>query len=250
MREARSKVRREGRSLRLADLETMLAGQRPKVSAELRRRTAIHEAGHAVVRHVLGIGRVTCVTIATTGSSGGYVEAEEDVVDVETEERLMGRLAIWLAGRAAEQVILGSVSAGAGGAMAATSLRRPGSPSRWKPPSASARACRCCTSASARQAARGPHAGPGAARPSPDAPCRARRGKAGRREQAGRHRSRRTPARRRDAAGRGALGGAAPPLIAADLSPPHRLARCRNGDDRLQEPEAWRFPDLPRMVSG
>ena len=115
MREARSKVRREGRSLRLADLEIMLAGQRPSVSGELRRRTAIHEAGHAVVRHVLGIGRVTCVTIATTASSGGYVAAEEDVVDVETEERLMGRLAIWLAGRAAEQVILGSVSAGAGG---------------------------------------------------------------------------------------------------------------------------------------
>ncbi len=115
VREARSKVRREGRSLRLADLETMLAGQRPTVSAELRRRTAIHEAGHAVVRHVLGIGRVTCVTIATTGSSGGYVEAEEDLVDVETEARLMGRLAIWLAGRAAERVILGSISAGAGG---------------------------------------------------------------------------------------------------------------------------------------
>lgn len=115
VREARSRVRREGRDLAFGDLETMLDRARPKVSDALRQRTAIHEAGHAVVRQALGIGRITCITIAATGSTGGYVEGEEDVVHVETEARLMARLTIMLGGRAAERVVFGTASAGAGG---------------------------------------------------------------------------------------------------------------------------------------
>ncbi len=115
VREARGIVRREGRDLAWADLETMLDAARPKLTDGLRRRAAIHEAGHAVVRHALGIGRVTRVTIAATATSGGHVAAEEDVFDEETEPRLMARLAILLAGRAAERAVLGTVSAGAGG---------------------------------------------------------------------------------------------------------------------------------------
>ncbi|MCK5750686.1 MULTISPECIES: hypothetical protein [Alphaproteobacteria] len=115
VREARSRVRREGRALAFTDLEAMLDGTRPKVSVALRQRTAVHEAGHAVVRHALGIGRITCITIAAKGSMGGYVEGEEDVVHVETEDRLMARLAIMLGGRAAERVMFGTASAGAGG---------------------------------------------------------------------------------------------------------------------------------------
>ena len=115
VREARGIARREGRALAFADLEALLAGSRPKLTDGLRRRAAVHEAGHAVVRQALGIGRVVRVTIAHTHATSAHVLAEEDVMHEETEDRLEARLAILLAGRVAEQAILGTVSAGAGG---------------------------------------------------------------------------------------------------------------------------------------
>ena len=115
VREARGIARREGRGLVWADLDRLLGAVRPKVTEGLRRRAAVHEAGHAVVRHVLGIGRVVRITIAQTVDAGGYVEATETVEHELLEDRLMGQLAILLAGRAAERDLLGSVSAGAGG---------------------------------------------------------------------------------------------------------------------------------------
>jgi len=115
IREARGIARREGRGLVWADLDQLLDAVRPKVTDGLRRRAAVHEAGHAVVRHVLGIGRVVRITIAQTVDAGGYVEATETIEHELMERRLMGQLAILLAGRAAERDLLGSVSAGAGG---------------------------------------------------------------------------------------------------------------------------------------
>lgn len=115
VREARGAARREGRGLAWTDLDQLLDAVRPKVTEGLRRRAAVHEAGHAVVRHVLGIGRVVRITIAQTVDAGGFVEATEAVEHELLERRLMGQLAILLAGRVAERELLGSVSAGAGG---------------------------------------------------------------------------------------------------------------------------------------
>lgn len=115
VREARGVARREGRALVLADLDRLLDASRPKVTEGMRGRAAVHEAGHAVVRHVLGIGRVIRVTIAQTAETGGYVEYQENVEHELMEDRLAGQLAIMLGGRAAERELLGTVSAGAGG---------------------------------------------------------------------------------------------------------------------------------------
>ena len=115
VREARGIARRAGRDLVWADLEKLLHDSRPKATDGMRRRAAVHEAGHAVVRHVLGIGRVVRMTIAQTALTGGHVESEEKGDHEVMEERLMGQLAILMAGRVAERELLGSVSAGAGG---------------------------------------------------------------------------------------------------------------------------------------
>lgn len=115
VREARGVARREGRALVLADLDRLLDASRPKATEGMRRRAAVHEAGHAVVRRVLGIGRVIRVTIAQSTDAGGYVEYEDTVEHELMEERLSGQLAVMLAGRAAERELLGTVSAGAGG---------------------------------------------------------------------------------------------------------------------------------------
>ncbi|QKV20051.1 ATP-dependent Zn protease [Oricola thermophila] len=115
VREARAMARREQRPLSWTDLERLLEAGRPKITDGLRRRAAIHEAGHAIVGHLLGIGRIRSVGIAVTSNEAGHVWSEETTADEQVEPRLMARLAVLLAGRAAERVILGTVSAGAGG---------------------------------------------------------------------------------------------------------------------------------------
>ncbi len=76
---------------------------------------AIHEAGHAVARLVLDLGRVTAISI--DGPAGGYTEAETPTMEAETERFFAALLVIRLAGRAAEEELLGCVTAGAGGSL-------------------------------------------------------------------------------------------------------------------------------------
>ena len=67
----------------------------------------------AVARLVLGLGRVTAISI--DGPAGGYTEGETPHMEAETEAFFRGLLVIRLAGRAAEDELLGSITAGAGG---------------------------------------------------------------------------------------------------------------------------------------
>jgi cell division protease FtsH len=113
VREARQKARRANRQLAFPDIFDILASARPQRPQALRWRVAIHEAGHAVARLVLDLGRVT--TISIDGSTGGYTEGETPTAESETEAFFDGLLVVSLAGRAAEDELLGSVTAGAGG---------------------------------------------------------------------------------------------------------------------------------------
>ena len=115
-REARQKARREARPLAFADIHDILVSTRPERPQPLRWRMAIHEAAHAVARLVLGMGRVTAISI--DGPAGGYTEAELPTMEAETEAFFTALLVIRLAGRAAEEEFLGSVTAGAGGSAA------------------------------------------------------------------------------------------------------------------------------------
>jgi hypothetical protein len=109
VRSAKSAARQGGRDLALADLEGGIPGPRPNPAAEW--RIAVHEAGHAVVAHLLRRSEVTRLSM---GPEGGLTErALRDWEGLETE--FDDHLATDLAGRAAERVVLGTVSGGAGG---------------------------------------------------------------------------------------------------------------------------------------
>lgn len=114
VREARQKARRAKRHLAFSDIFDILASARPERSQALRWRMAIHEAGHAVLRLVLGFGCITSISI--DGPVGGYTEGKTPTTDPETEIFFDNMLVVTLAGRVAEEELLGSVSAGSGGA--------------------------------------------------------------------------------------------------------------------------------------
>ena len=113
VREARQKARREGRELAFSDIFDNLVSLRPQRSQAVRWRVAIHEAGHAVARLVLGLGRITSISIDSP--TGGYTEGKIPTEGSETEAFFDDLLVSILAGRAAEEELLGSVTAGAGG---------------------------------------------------------------------------------------------------------------------------------------
>jgi cell division protease FtsH len=112
VREARQKARRERRPLSYADLESQLLAAKAPRSMALRTRMAIHEAGHAVARLLLGFGPISEMSIEAM--KGGYV-AGSIGQDELTESWLTSVLIQTLAGRAAEEIMLGTVSANSGG---------------------------------------------------------------------------------------------------------------------------------------
>ncbi len=77
--------------------------------------TAYHEAGHAVVAHMLpDADPVAKVTIIARGQAGGYTKTmpEEDRTLI-TSDQLEARLAMAMGGRAAEELVFGEVTTGA-----------------------------------------------------------------------------------------------------------------------------------------
>ncbi len=77
--------------------------------------TAYHEAGHALVAHVLpDADPVAKVTIIARGQAGGYTKTvpEEDR-NLVTSGQLEARLAMAMGGRAAEELVFGEITTGA-----------------------------------------------------------------------------------------------------------------------------------------
>ena len=98
-------------------IERVVAGlQQKKVLTEKERRIlAFHEAGHALMSHLMGeIAPVQKVTIVSRGTALGYtLNLPSEDRYLETKEELVDMLKIALAGRAAEQVVFGRVTNGA-----------------------------------------------------------------------------------------------------------------------------------------
>lgn len=109
---ARRKARREKRSVTYGDIESLLTGTKQPRSMMLLYRMAVHEAGHAVARLHFRLGPIIEITI--DAPDGGYMLGALSQ-DEQTEELLTDILAEHLAGRAAEEEILGSVTASSGG---------------------------------------------------------------------------------------------------------------------------------------
>src|SRR5439155_1206911 len=104
-------------------IERVVAGlQQKKVLTEKERRIlAFHEAGHALMSHLMGeIAPVQKVTIVSRGTALGYtLNLPSEDRYLETKEELVDMLKIALAGRAAEQVVFGRVTHGAASDLAA-----------------------------------------------------------------------------------------------------------------------------------
>lgn len=111
IRAARSDARHAGTGLSVAMLYAQLDIDRTDETSAQIWRVAVHEAGHAVVGAALGLGRITSLKITATGGEilRNPARSESLISDLEAE------IAYSLAGRAAECLILGTVSAGAGG---------------------------------------------------------------------------------------------------------------------------------------
>ena len=112
VRQARRVTRTAGRALDLADLLDAVRGGEPEWPADVRRRVAHHEAGHAIALLALGIAEPKALSI---GGNGGLAESDLGEIQAQTRPNLEKCLIALLAGRAAEQLVFGEATAGAGG---------------------------------------------------------------------------------------------------------------------------------------
>jgi hypothetical protein len=112
VRVARRAAYTAGRTLTEQDMLYAVRGGKPEWPADVRRRVACHEAGHAIAFLALGIAKPKALSI---GGAGGLTESDHGEMQPETRAHLEKFLAAILGGRAAEQIIFGEVTAGAGG---------------------------------------------------------------------------------------------------------------------------------------
>lgn len=111
VRRARGAARRARRPLQIADLLAEVRTNREPPTQEVRWRIVVQEAGHAVVASVLGGMEVLGVSI---GDGDGLTQIA-DVDRAASLDHCSNVLSMLMAGRAAEQLVLGKASAGAGG---------------------------------------------------------------------------------------------------------------------------------------
>lgn len=115
VRRARRHARYAGRGLSIEDLlEAALST--PDFGDEMLERIAVHEAGHVVVALHERVGRVKSVRIGGRGGAGGITSIDRGTdAPVLTRDRIERDVVGLLGGRAAEIVLLGAASTGAGG---------------------------------------------------------------------------------------------------------------------------------------
>ncbi|WP_341987762.1 AAA family ATPase [Azorhizobium sp. AG788] len=113
VRLAKRAARKEKRPLALHDLVSEVRGPAQDMSPATLRRTVVHEAGHAVAAIVLNIA--STVTVSIGNGRLGATRFERPADHIDTRETALNIVRQLLAGRAAEEEIIGEVSAGAGG---------------------------------------------------------------------------------------------------------------------------------------
>jgi cell division protease FtsH len=98
-------------------MERVIAGlqQRRVVTEKEKRILAYHEAGHALMSHLVGSPQpVQKVTIVSRGRALGYtLNAPQEDRYLQTKEELVDLMKVMLAGRAAEQIVFGAITNGA-----------------------------------------------------------------------------------------------------------------------------------------
>ncbi|GJE02337.1 AAA family ATPase [Methylobacterium isbiliense] len=111
VRRAKGKARRHDRALTSDDLLAEIRQGRCPLPVGIRRRVAIHEAGHAVVSHALGFGTLLNLSLHDDGGRVCIEVATDGAATLADLEMAMTSL---VAGRIAEEIELGAGSIGAG----------------------------------------------------------------------------------------------------------------------------------------
>ena len=112
VRDTRRRARRGKRPPTVDDLIAVITADGAVVAAEVLSRIAIHEAGHAAAATLLNVGEEMSLVLNSKSVSAFTSRLRASLL---TREDFGRRIVIHLAGRAAEEVILGSASSGAGG---------------------------------------------------------------------------------------------------------------------------------------
>lgn len=106
-------ARRQNRHITEEDIRAAILG-RNNWNSDLMRRVAIHEAGHAVATILSNSLELVDVSIVGSCGNAGHVEVRRTYSAL-TRDTFEEEVVQMLAGRSAEKVVLGTVSAGAGG---------------------------------------------------------------------------------------------------------------------------------------
>jgi cell division protease FtsH len=114
VKRAKGMAREAGRAMIIDDLVGAVAPPDNTPEAE-RRRHAVHEAGHAVIAHRTTPGCVRAVSIVHRGDTAGSTVTRRVLGASPTRAEVELDVVATLAGRAAEVVIMGEASVGAGG---------------------------------------------------------------------------------------------------------------------------------------
>ena len=113
VREARRAARKQARDMALQDLLDAIGDDQRPWAPDARRRVAYHEAGHAIATLSLGLAKPVAISI---DGAGGLTENEITTAQALTRGHYEDLLVALLAGRAAEILVFGEPTAGAGGA--------------------------------------------------------------------------------------------------------------------------------------
>jgi cell division protease FtsH len=105
---------RRSRERRLNIDDLFKEGCGPELPPALLRRVAVHEASH-IVACIATDGKPHSGRILNRGQTGGDARVEFDEIHLWTLDRLETHLVVLLGGLFTEKVVLGAVSAGAGG---------------------------------------------------------------------------------------------------------------------------------------
>lgn len=120
VRSARRRARNEGRDIVVGDLRAVMP-ERKRYAPEELFRLGVHEAGHALIALTLDCARSATIEIRDTFdvSPGSYMRGRTSYdlfeYNLPTETVLLNRIAMSLAGMAAEAVVFGDRSLGSGG---------------------------------------------------------------------------------------------------------------------------------------
>lgn len=109
VRDARTRARAEGKPFSADHLQAAADAVQPPMTADLLWRVCVHEAGHLVAGHVFGLPAATSARVAPTGG-----EVIRPGLPSHTRESICRYQCAVLAGRAAEEVLLGDISSGGG----------------------------------------------------------------------------------------------------------------------------------------